>query len=148
MNRGRLVCRGSVLITSRRSSSYPGICSCECDALVESIDGGTFWLVEVHKSAGSEKMFELQPHWVEKSFKFSTDPTFIEKAYDVIVPIWTHAVTAVVLCSDAGQRIPCAPRRGLDLREKNLRQPSAIICLALGLRIPLRRANQFSGVLW
>src|SRR6218665_1065133 len=105
MNRGRLVCRRSVLITSRRSSSYPGICSCECDALVESIDGGTFWLVDVAKAAGTVKMFELQPHWVEKSFKFSTDPTFIEKVYDVIVPISTHTLTAVVFCSDTPHRI-------------------------------------------
>ena len=45
------------------------------------------------------RTFELKPHRVE-GFKFSTDPLFIEKVYDVIGLYLNPPETAVVFCVD------------------------------------------------
>jgi hypothetical protein len=46
------------------------------------------------------RTFELQPHRVEDGFKFSKDPLFSEKLYDVIGLYQNPAETAAVLCVD------------------------------------------------
>jgi transposase len=56
------------------------------------------------------RTFELAPHRVEEGFKFSTDPLFIEKVYDV-VGLYLHSPeTAVVLCVDEKSQVQALDR--------------------------------------
>lgn len=55
------------------------------------------------------KTFELKPHRVE-GFKFSTDPLFIEKVYDVIGLYLNPPETAVVLCVDEKSQVQALDR--------------------------------------
>ncbi len=50
------------------------------------------------------KTFELKPHRVE-GFKFSKDPLFVEKVYDVIGLYLNPPETAVVLCVDEKSQV-------------------------------------------
>jgi len=50
------------------------------------------------------RTFELRPHRVE-GFKFSKDPLFVEKVYDVIGLYLNPPETAVVLCVDEKSQI-------------------------------------------
>ena len=55
------------------------------------------------------RTFELKPHRVE-GFKFSTDPLFIEKVYDVIGLYLNPPETAVVFCVDEKSQVQALDR--------------------------------------
>jgi transposase/transcriptional regulator with XRE-family HTH domain len=55
------------------------------------------------------KTFELKPHRVE-GFKFSKDPLFVEKVYDVIGLYLNPPETAVVLCVDEKSQVQALDR--------------------------------------
>ena len=56
------------------------------------------------------KTFDLQPHRIEDGFKFSKDPMFIEKVYDVIGLYLDPPETAVVLCVDEKSQVQALDR--------------------------------------
>ena len=57
------------------------------------------------------RTFELKPHRVE-GFKFSTDPLFVEKVYDVIGLYLNPPEAAVVYCVDEKSQIQALDRSG------------------------------------
>ena len=56
------------------------------------------------------RTFELAPHRVEKGFKFSTDPLFVDKVYDVVGLYLNPPETAVVLCVDEKSQVQALDR--------------------------------------
>jgi len=56
------------------------------------------------------RTFDLKPHRVENGFKFSTDPLFVEKVYDVIGLYLNPPETAVVLCVDEKSQVQALDR--------------------------------------
>jgi hypothetical protein len=92
-----------------RDRGNVGVDAGERHALVAGIDGATLGLSR--STIGRIwRTFELAPHRVEEGFKFSTDPLFIEKVYDVVGLYLNPPETAVVLCVDEKSQVQALDR--------------------------------------